>query len=305
MKTELQDHEDIQAAALEGRRPRDKGPYQVMVGDESLNYRPAIIQDATPTGRQLLDESGHRPADEHIIFEVRADGLLQEVPLGDPTDLREHGIEKFLAFRSDRSFRFLLDGRQVEWGGRRISGLTLLKLAGLDPTKYRVWQQVRGGDDKPIGAKDLVDLADPGVERFFTGQASSTEGSPEGEFLPLKCRRYLTERGIAYSEVADNGQRGVILRGMALPAGTFAAATADILIMLPGGYPDVAPDMFYSLPWLTVAATGRYPNCADQAVPFAGQNWQRWSRHNNEWRPGTDGIWTMVKRVETALEKAA
>lgn len=300
---EEREHEDIGVAAREGRRPRDHGPYKVMIGDASLDFQPVTIRDATPTGRQLLDESGHRPADEHIIFAVLSDGLLDEIPLGESTDLRERGIERFIAFRSDRSFRFLLDGRQVEWGARRISGRTLLALAQADPDKYRVWQQVRGGDDKPIGLKDLVDLDEPGVERFFTGQASSTEGS--AAFLPLRCRRYLEERGISYDEVDDCGQRGVVLRDVALPAGLFAAAAADILIILPAGYPDVTPDMFYAQPWLTVAATGRYPNCADQPLSFAGRNWQRWSRHNNQWRPGVDGIWTMIKRVQTALEKAA
>lgn len=122
--------------------------------------------------------------------------------------------------------------------------------------------------------------------------------------LPMKCRRYLNDRGIAFAEVEEGGQQAVILRGMALPEGRFDAANADILILLPGGYPDVAPDMFYATPWLRLV-TGNYPNAADQPFPFNGGNWQRWSRHNNEWRAGKDGIWTMVKRVENALAVAA
>ena len=123
--------------------------------------------------------------------------------------------------------------------------------------------------------------------------------------LPLKCRRYLTERGIAFDETEEGGQKAVILRGVDLPPGRFDAAAADILILLPAGYPDVAPDMFYALPWLRLVPANRYPNTADQPYPFSGQSWQRWSRHNDAWRPGIDGIWTMVKRVETALAVAA
>lgn len=123
--------------------------------------------------------------------------------------------------------------------------------------------------------------------------------------LPLKCRRYLNERAIAFEEVESGGIKGVILRQFGLPPGRFDAAAADILVLLPAGYPDTPPDMFHASPWLRLMASDRYPNAADQPVAFADQNWQRWSRHNNEWRAGIDGIWTMVKRIETALEKAA
>lgn len=123
--------------------------------------------------------------------------------------------------------------------------------------------------------------------------------------LPMKCRKYLAERGLAYDEIEEGGQRGIVLRAMRLPVGRFDAATADILILLPPGYPDVAPDMFYAMPWLKLAATATYARCADVPFAFACQTWQRWSRHSNEWRPGRDGIWTMLKRIEAALEKAA
>jgi hypothetical protein len=123
--------------------------------------------------------------------------------------------------------------------------------------------------------------------------------------LPLKCRRYLVERGMKFDEVEIGGQKAVILRGVSLPAGRFDSTAADILILLPAGYPDSPPDMFYALPWLRLASTRSHPRAANHAYGFAGQNWQRWSRHNDAWRSGVDGIWTMVKRVEAALQEAA
>ena len=123
--------------------------------------------------------------------------------------------------------------------------------------------------------------------------------------LPMKCRRYLAERGIGFEEHEEHGQKAVIVKEFGLPPGRFDAPAADILILLPDGYPDCPPDMFYTLPWLKLAASSRYPNRADVSFEFQGRCWQRWSRHNNEWRTGVDGIWTMLKRVETALECAA
>lgn len=123
--------------------------------------------------------------------------------------------------------------------------------------------------------------------------------------LPEDDIEYLNSKGIAFEEVRDGKKQGIILKGRPLPDGRFDAAAADILIILPAGYPDVAPDMFHLMPWVKLAKAGKFPNAADQPVDFAGKSWQRWSRHNKEWRPGVDGIWTMLKRIEDALEKAA
>lgn len=123
--------------------------------------------------------------------------------------------------------------------------------------------------------------------------------------LPMKCRRYLTERGIMFDEIEENGQKAVLLRSFSLPQGRFDTTAANILIFLPSGYPDTPPDMFYALPWLRLISSNKYPKAADNPITFNGQIWQRWSRHNNAWRPGIDGIWTMLKRIETALQEAA
>ena len=123
--------------------------------------------------------------------------------------------------------------------------------------------------------------------------------------LPSQDRRYLADRGLGYEEVMEGPQQGVIIRGYALPPGRFDPAQADVLILLPSGYPDVPPDMFYLLPWVRLVQHQRYPHAADQPFPFHGQTWQRWSRHNTDWRPGVDGLWTMLQRVAQALEVAA
>jgi hypothetical protein len=123
--------------------------------------------------------------------------------------------------------------------------------------------------------------------------------------LPMKCRAYLRDRCLDFEEIEENGQKGVVLKRFLLTPGRFDSEKADILILLPAGYPDVAPDMFYAVPWLRLAGTNQYPRAADQPVAFVGLTWQRWSRHSNAWRLGIDGIWTMVKRIEAALSEAA
>ncbi|MBS4001761.1 MAG: hypothetical protein KGZ91_00150 [Afipia sp.] len=122
--------------------------------------------------------------------------------------------------------------------------------------------------------------------------------------LPLRDRTYLQQRGIVFQEI-DGPQKGVIFPDYVLPCQRFDVALARILIMLPPGYPDVRPDMFYALPWLKLVNGNKYPKAADVPVEYHGETWQRWSRHSDEWRPGVDGIWTMLRRIDTALEEAA
>lgn len=304
MATLTDELEDIATCVREGRRPCEHGPYRVLIGDADLRFDGKRIDDPVPTGRQLLHATGARPAEEHLIFQVLRDGDLEELRLDETTDLRAAGIERFLVFRSAESFRLELDGRVIEWGAPVISGRVLKRLAGVDPKTYGIWLEVRGEEDRPIDDGELVRLDKPGLERFFTGTVTSTEGGGE-HVLPARDRRYLDERGLTFREVRDGAQCGVIISGYALPQDRFQVPTADILILLPRGYPDARPDMFYSVPWLKLSGSEGFPRAANQPLQFDGQRWQRWSRHSSEWRPGADGIWTMLKRVDAALAVAA
>ena len=124
-------------------------------------------------------------------------------------------------------------------------------------------------------------------------------------FLPEQDIRYLSDRGLDFEEATDRSQRAVIVKSHQLPEGHYDVKEADIMILLPSRYPMVPPDMFYLEPWVRLVGKNAYPKAAGVSFPFVGKNWQRWSRHNREWRPGKDGIWTMMKRVEHALAVAS
>lgn len=158
--------EDVAAAVLAGREVRDHGPYKVQLGNEELKYRPLVIADPVSTGQQVLEAAELRPVDEYLLFQVLSNGHLELLNPSETTDLRQAGIEKFLAFKSDRSFRFFIDGRAQDWGGQRISGRTLKQLVGVDAQKYDIFLVIPGDDDELIEDRDLFDLARPGVEHF-------------------------------------------------------------------------------------------------------------------------------------------
>ena len=146
----------------------------------------------------------------------------------------------------------------------------------------------------------MINLANAGVERFV----SLIDTTTEGDALPSKDQTYLSGHGYAFEVLTEGGHTGVVLKELLLPAGKFNFETADVLILLPRGYPDCPPDMFYVSPKLVLAGTGQIPKACTAEHPFGGRVWQRWSRHNNAWRPGVDGLQTMVARVQTALAGA-
>jgi hypothetical protein len=157
------DAEDIEACIREGRRPRATGPYRVQVGDAMFRFQPIVLQDAVHTGHSFLELAGLHPCEQHVLFAVLSDGLLEEIRLEEALDLRE-GVEKMLAFRSDRIFRLLIGGAEFHWGGAFITGATVRKLAKGEAAAS-VWL-LDGGQERRVGDSELIDLSQPGVETF-------------------------------------------------------------------------------------------------------------------------------------------
>lgn len=156
------------------------------------------FDDPKPLGRQLLDKAGKRPVEEFVIYLFLDNGLMEGIGQDETVDLRKPGIEKFITFETDRIFRFQLDGRSFEWGANLITGLTLKKLAGIDPASHEVWLENRGhGDDRLIADKETVDLSEEGLERFFTLDGHSKEI----EVFVNGRKKVVTTPKVSFSEI--------------------------------------------------------------------------------------------------------
>lgn len=134
------------------------------------------VDDPIVNGQQVLDLAEKRPTDEHLLFLRLSNGQLEEIRLDETVDLRKSGIERFMTFKSDRSFRFSIDGRQFEWGAAIITGAILKERAGVDRDSYDIYLEVQGPNDRKIADTDEVDLTAFSVERFFTVKRKTTEG---------------------------------------------------------------------------------------------------------------------------------
>lgn len=144
--------------------------FNVALAKANFDFEGLKLDDPKPSGRQLLVKAGFRPPEDHLIFQVLDDGALEELRLDETIELREKQTERFIAFRSDRSFRVEVDERRFEWGDEKLTGLITKQLVGADPTCTGVWLERREEPDLFIKDTDIVQLMAEGVEKLRTGR---------------------------------------------------------------------------------------------------------------------------------------
>jgi len=159
---------DIEDCVRRGEAPRAGAQYRIKIGNDRLEYQPYVIADPVPTGAQVLAAAGLQPVADHILIAVLKTGMLEEIRPDETVEIFRRGVERFIAFRSDRSFRFVLNDRRLEWGAKEILGRVLKVLAGADPAKTGVWLERRDEPDLFIKDDQAAPLSGKEVERFRT-----------------------------------------------------------------------------------------------------------------------------------------
>jgi Multiubiquitin len=74
-----------------------------------------------------------------------------------------------------KPFKLMVDQHLYEWNDPKITGAQIKALASVDPS-FGVWQEIPGPNDPPVADNQEVSLEGRGVERFFTGKKTTTEG---------------------------------------------------------------------------------------------------------------------------------
>ena len=123
--------------------------------------------------------------------------------------------------------------------------------------------------------------------------------------LPAPDAAFLTERSVDYSTSVERGAVCVVVPRLALPPG-YNVQEADLLVRLPTGYPDLAPDMWWFDP-AVLRADGREIPATQATERHLGRSWQRWSRHLSpeQWRSGVDGIGSFFTLIREELVRCS
>ena len=75
----------------------------------NINGKQFENDDPIITGRQILKTANKAPSKAYALFLLLNDGDMEEIRLDETVDLRNDGVETFLAFKTDRIFRFDLN----------------------------------------------------------------------------------------------------------------------------------------------------------------------------------------------------
>jgi hypothetical protein len=217
---------------------------------------------------------------------------------------RKHGTEPPHA----KHYAFRVDKQRIVVATPTITGRKILAEVGKTPEAYKLYQHKRGHQPIPIGPDEVVNLREPGVERFSTMPKDTTEGldGPRvlREFrLPAADEEYLDSLGLVWETIRQGQNQWLIIRGWLVPSG-YNHSKTDLALLIPQNYSDSQIDMVYFRSHMS-RTDGRGINNLS-AEMISGEAWQRWSRHRtnqNPWRPGIDDVASHLSLVDEWLRR--
>ena len=142
-------------------RPADAdGSYSTTVNGVSVKFAKPERE-----GARILEKAGFEPAGDYVLILFTRRGS-RSIGLDETVNLALAGTEAFRAFRSDRIYRFTLNGSGFEWGASKLP-LQELRDSG-HIGRHDVVVLERDGDEIELPHDGVINLAPHGTEHLHT-----------------------------------------------------------------------------------------------------------------------------------------
>ena len=154
---------------------------------------------------------GAEPKVLEVIEVIEVSEVVEMVELEEHA--RKHGTHAPHA----KHYAFRVDKKRVVVDTPTITGAEILaKDDGKTAASFKLYQHKRGHQPILIGPNEVVDLREPGVERFSTMPKDTTEGlrAPclrQNFRLPQADEEYLNGLGLPWEAIVDGGSQWLLI----------------------------------------------------------------------------------------------
>ena len=121
--------------------------------------------------------------------------------------------------------------------------------------------------------------------------------------LPPRLEKETAElrQGFEMEVIEESDIINLVLRSFPFGDG-YNRPVADLLLRIPRTYPDSGPDMFWTIPELTLAS-GSAPQSAESMENYIGKQWRRFSWHKSAWNPAIDNLHGYLEFIRRRLRE--
>ena len=178
----------------------------------------------------------------------------------------------------ERTIQIVINKKKFDLQDSTQTGANLKNLAGIPLSDVLFLQ--RPHEDEVIANETSIEVKNG---NHFHSQPPADYGLGS---------EILTDAGLVPDRTTlhqEGGWTFLVISDYALPVG-FTSDRVELLVKLPPGFPDAAPDMFWVHPEIRMA-NGGVPR-ATSIERLLGKNWQRFSWHlvGGTWKPGVSTL---------------
>ena len=153
---------------------RHQDGFMARIADETFNFRDFDFGDRKITGAQIAEVVGAHPVTDFVVLQQLETLELEALRPTELADLTKSN--RFFVIRGDATYNFVVDGLNMVWPQKTITGQTIKRLVDKDEDDIELLLEREDQPDKIIGDDDQVRLVGDGVELTLAGRTTGCCG---------------------------------------------------------------------------------------------------------------------------------